>query len=78
VGYAFAIFFLIFVLCFVAAVVAEKISSGIHRVQNTSKEELGMQAREPRKLSLLTRIVAWTGTLVGGTVAFFFADDAAM
>jgi hypothetical protein len=36
-----------------------------------------MQAHEPLKLSLLIRIVAWTGALLGGTVAFF-ADDAAM
>ena len=77
-GYTFAIFFLIAVLYFVAAVVAEKTSGGIHRVRNTSKEELGMQAHKPLKLSLLTRVVAWTGALVGGTVAFFFAGDAAM
>lgn len=77
IGYAFAIFFLITVPCFVAAVFAEKISDNIHRVRNTSKEELRKQACEPRKLFILTRIVAGVGVIAGSTVALL-AGDAAM
>ncbi|MDD9906836.1 MAG: hypothetical protein OXT06_24955 [Rhodospirillaceae bacterium] len=77
IGYAFAIFFLIAIPCFFAAVLAEKISDGIHRVRHTSKEERRKQEGKPERLFILTRVFAWTGALVGGTVTFF-AGDAAM